>query len=349
MIYARAFLGLTLMTLTLSALPAIAADPPAAPESGWVDATGDLGKNGNPFSIAAVPGSDEVLVGIHKGGLFSTLDKGRTWNKLGTDDPPILSLSTCILFDPKDPKTFWTAGAYGWVYGSIFKTTDGGKTFARQGGLSHTDFVAVDFSDPERKTILANQHETTGWLFRTTDGGKEWYNLGKPKPDHDGLPAGYGIVVGIVLLDAKTYVLSTNPAWIRGAKTGMFRTEDAGKTWTKINDLGPNNEPLVASDGNIYWPEDKGFLKSTDQGKTFTHIDAPIGGRMIELGKGKFISVRGTQLYVSPDFGATWKKLGPPMPSAASHFTCSEKANCFYALLKGRIVRWDAPKEDLPK
>src|SRR2546423_1524554 len=61
---------------------------PASPLA-WRNVTSNVGGSrwgyGGVTTIAAVPGSDEVIAGVSERGLWSTKDGGLTWTQLGED------------------------------------------------------------------------------------------------------------------------------------------------------------------------------------------------------------------------------------------------------------------------
>ena len=89
-----------------------------------------------------------------------------------------------MVYDPEHPGTFWESGIYNG--GGVYKTSDNGKTFEQLGDLTHTDSVSVDFSDPQRKTLLAGPHEMNSKLYRSTDGGRTWKDIGASLPSSAG-------------------------------------------------------------------------------------------------------------------------------------------------------------------
>ena len=127
------------------------------------------------------------------------------------------------------------------------KTTDGGKTFTQLGTLNHLDGVTVDFTDPERKTIVFAQHEKSRSLMISKDGGATWSDIGK------NLPENTRFTTWPLLLNSKVIITNTS-GWGGGKITGIFRSEDAGETWTKVSELSPGGFPLLTSKGDIFYP-----------------------------------------------------------------------------------------------
>lgn len=313
-------LSATAWTLVCAAL-----FPLQTPAAEWVDVTNNVGgEKWGAYGVTymkAVPGSEAVIAGVSECGLWITHDGGASWKKLGGAE--IKSRPGCIVFDPKDPSIFWVSGCYG---DAPFKTEDGGKTFQRLGKLAHADGVAVDFGDPERKTLLLGLHEQSQSLQLSTDGGRSWKKVGTK------LPADSNHSTDPVLIDSKTFLVNT-AGWKPKAMLGIYRTEDAGETWTLVSKFGPAGQPLVASDGAIYWQRlyGGGLLKSTDQGNTWSAISNAIKNNPIELPGKRLAGMAGNQILVSADGGVNWTKLGPPMPLKPNGITYSDKGKCFYA------------------
>ena len=95
---------------------------------------------------------------------------------------------------------------------------------SRRGMVTHNDSVSVDFTDPQRQTLLAGTHEQSGHLFLSTNGGAMWTDIG-PK-----LPAGTGFSSQALVIDAKTYLLGAYTYSNSGRGLGVFRTIDGGQT-----------------------------------------------------------------------------------------------------------------------
>jgi photosystem II stability/assembly factor-like uncharacterized protein len=291
----------------------------------WVNVVNNLG--GDTWGaygvtyLKAVPNSDRVIAGVSERGLWVTADNGKTWTALGEGE--IKHRPGRIVFDPKDVETFWVAGCYG---DAPHRTTDGGKTFTRLGKLAHADGVAVDFTDPKRQTLLLGLHEQSQSLQRSTDGGATWTKIGErlpPDSNHSTDP---------IVLDSKTFLINT-AGWKPKATLGIYRTEDAGETWTQVSKLGPQGEPLVTSDGTIYWQRlwGGGLLKSTDQGKTWESLAKGVKSNPLELPGKRLAGLADSQVMISADGGATWTKVGPPIPFKPNGITYSDKGKAFYA------------------
>jgi ferric-dicitrate binding protein FerR (iron transport regulator) len=279
---------------------------------GWKNITNDVGGavwgNGGVTLFATVPGRDELLAGVGYAWLWSSVDGGESWKKLGDTGEPVQNMPHHLVFDPANPRTFWVSGIYG---AGLHRTTDGGASFKRLGGdlLKHIDGLAVDFSDPLRRTLLVTKHLDAGGLQLSTDGGESWQEIGNR------LPADASSSSMPFILDSKTFLVDGSGTAARN--DGIYRSADAGKTWTRVSKTLSAGPPLAASDGTIYWMSKAGMgglQKSTDKGLTWSMLPGPVHSTPVELPGGRLVGVYEQQLYLSKDGGASWEKFGEPIP-----------------------------------
>ncbi len=321
-----------------SHLPSADAVGPTPPPE-WVSITHDLAglasECGNVNGVFPDPSSDLLFAGIARQGLYRSTDGGETWALTGATGDKILNRAASVVWDPAHASTLWYTGIYGWespFTSSVFISTDRGVTFHGYGTLatiqSSNDSIAVDLSDPTRKTLLSGGHEQKGVLFLSTDAGATWKDIGKS------LPAGSGFCTATLVVDAKTYVVGCAASW-SGAAGMIVRSTDGGASWTSVYGKGVSAQPLWASDDSMYWAvEGGGIVRSTDRGKTWTAVaDAGKAGnlRPFELPDARIVSTKGKSVVVSADHGATWKNVGKDIPFQPNTLTYSGIRNAFYA------------------
>ena len=295
--------GFVVVLSTVSALPlgtqaAVQRSPPA---NTWINETGTLANMasqcGNLTLLSPVPRSDTIIAGVAGRGLW-TNSRGSTWVQLAGSDK-IVNRPSWIVYDPARPAVFWESGIYG--SGGIYQTTDRGISFRRLGSIVHNDYVSVDFTDPERRTLLAGGHEQSQTVYQSTDGGQTWTNIGESLPDK-------GTSSHPLIIDSNTYVVSAEGV-------GIYRTTNAGASWRRVSAQGPVGPPLVTAKGAIYWPANGGLLKSTDAGTTWAHVGKDLHPiHPIELSDGKLVSAGGNRLVISADGGSTWVPFGATLP-----------------------------------
>ncbi|MDE3742322.1 WD40/YVTN/BNR-like repeat-containing protein [Maribacter polysaccharolyticus] len=120
---------------------------------------------------------------------------------------------------------------------------------------------------------------TGGGVWKTTDGGRTWSNIS------DGYFGGSIGAVEVAKSDPNVIYVGGGEKTLRGNVSsgyGIWKTEDAGKTWTSAGLKNSRHVPRIrihptdyntiyaAVLGNIYKPtEDRGIYKSTDGGKTW--------------------------------------------------------------------------------
>ncbi len=297
----------------------------------WVESTGSLAglesECGNMSFVSARPDRDQLIAGVAARGLWSSTDGGVNWTALGVGDgsAQITNRTTAILYDPDAPSTFWESGIY--TGPGVFSTTDDGQTFRQLGDVVHSERASVDFSDPQRRTLLSGVHERLD-IFRSTDGGATWRNVTA------GLPDDAGQATAPFVVDAETHLYGTRD----GPGSGVFRTTDGGSTWERVVEGGVLGAPLVTSTGAILWLKEGGggVVESTDDGATWTDVPGRTSAgakTIIELPDGRLVTSADSFLIISSDNGRTWAPFGPALPEGRqpmAGFTYSVPRKAFY-------------------
>ncbi len=300
-----------------------------APVNGGVWKTTDAGRTWTPTfddqptgsigSLAVAPSDPNVVYagsgeGLHRpdlstgDGLYKSTDAGRTWTHLGLRDAQQIPR---IDVDPRDANRVFVA-ALGHPYGpnaerGIFRSTDGGRSFQKV--LYKNENVGgndVDIDPVNPDVVYATLWEerqgpwenaawagTGGGIFKSTDGGTTWAQLTK------GLPPVVQANMAISTSNPKrlyaTVAFANEPGSSsnRGS-TGIFRSDDAGETWTRITtdsrpagrigggDLpmplpDPKNPDRIVIASTVSWV-------STDGGKTWAPFKGAPGGEDFQNG-----------------------------------------------------------------
>ena len=302
-----------------------------APTGAWKNVTANLAgmasECGNLAFLSSKPERDLLLVGIAQHGLWSSANGGTSWSALGAGagSAAITNRTSSIVYDPSNPAIYYESGIYNGP--GVYRTSNDGQTFTALGAINHNDMVAVDFTDPDRKTLLASGHEQAGRLMLSTDAGTSWTDLG-PK-----LPAQSGISSGVAVLDSHTFLMGTW-SWNAGDATGIYRSTDAGMSWTRMVPQGTRSAPLVTAGGAIYWALDdgKGLVRSNDHGASWQMtIAGTVAGRTpVELPDGRIVAVGNQALLVSPDCGTTWQVATANLPYQPDNFAYSPYQKAFF-------------------
>ncbi len=229
-------------------------------------------------------------------GVYKSTDGGQTWANTGLNDSVHIGR---IAIDWKDPNVVYVASAGPLYRGGgergVYKTTDGGGSWdlILEGDNDTTGFIEI-VQDPEDNLVLyaaAYDRIRRAWnyrgdgpgsgIYKTTDGGETWTRLANGLPEGDRIGR-----IGIAVFPKNTrivYATIDN----RTPQTGIeiYRSEDAGASWTKVNE--------GRATGSYYYgqirvdPQDPDrvyvlgtrFMRSEDGGKTYqrigqgTHVD----------------------------------------------------------------------------
>jgi len=313
-----------------------------APPATWVNATGNLAGMAsdcyNMGRVAIKPGSSRVIAGVALHGLFASDDGGKSWQSLGTGagSAKIINRVSSITFDRNDPDVFWETGTH--TGAGFYKTTDGGLTFKQLGTMTFSQDAAIDFADPERKTLLTGTHGKG--IFRSTDAGQTFTDISAGVPGNTLWP---------LLIDAQTYLIGTFDA--DASNTAVYRTTNGGASWSEVTALSPSHDGTFrrASDDSLYLPisGNAGIMKSTDLGKTWTRL-ASAGATFpppffsvtpLELPDGKLVVLGVDHLLRSGDGGATYKPIGEALPFK---LTASDFGGVTYSVQAKTFFLWHA-------
>src|SRR5262249_1770665 len=103
-----------------------------------------------------------------KGGLYRSDDGGATWSRMPADERVVERGDDFaeVKVDPRDPETVYTASVVVW------KSTDGGKSFAAFRGAPGGDDYHRIWIDPERPTTMLIAGDQGAIV--TVNGGASW-------------------------------------------------------------------------------------------------------------------------------------------------------------------------------
>jgi photosystem II stability/assembly factor-like uncharacterized protein len=183
-------------------------------------------------------------------GLYKSTDGGRTFTHMGLRESKHIHK---IVLDPSNTDIVLVA-ATGPLFGSggergVYKSTDGGRTWRR---VLHVDDdtgandLVMHPTNPKvlfastyqrrRTTCCFNGGGTGSALWKSTDGGETWDKVG------GGHPTG---TLGRIAVDIArsnpqvVYSLVEAPAQAGGGDQGLWRSDDAGISWRKVNTVNP--------------------------------------------------------------------------------------------------------------
>jgi photosystem II stability/assembly factor-like uncharacterized protein len=235
---------------------------------------------------AAIRGNTTYGTGVYK-----SIDAGRTWKNVGLKDSRQIG---AVIVHPQNPDIAIVA-ALGHAFGpnperGIYRTADGGKTWTKVLGKDDkTGGIDVVFDPHNPNIVFASlwQAVRQPWsfssggpgsgLYRSEDNGMTWKQL-----EGNGLPDGILGRIGISVSGAESNRVY---AVIEAKEGGIFRSDDSGENWTRVNEDGRFRQRAwyfskIYADpkaSDTVYVLNTGAFKSVDGGKTFNLLPARHG------------------------------------------------------------------------
>ncbi len=228
-----------------------------------------------------------------------------------------------LAVDPQNPSVVY-AGTF---QNGLLRSTDAGRTWAPlvEPRIYSVSSIAIDPADPTR--IFLSSYES--FLQGSTDGGASWtlLNRGIPVPPCGGFPC-----VNIPEFLQITIDPSFPALLFTRSFNGVYRSEDAGRTWSQL-DFGQSN-PLLQTDARgarlfpiFYWntgPNPR-LRKSLDRGVTWTTTLSapPFDIEFVETDPTNPVVVYAATskgVYKSVDGGETWVDSSVGLPLRPGYY-----------------------------
>lgn len=255
--------------------------------------------------------------------------------------------------NPNDRNQYYVASASGGVWKTVNSGTTWEPVFDGEGSYS-IGCIAMDPNNPFVIWVGTGENNSQrsvsygDGVYRSEDGGKSWENVGLKSSEH----------IGKILIDPRNssvvFVAAQGPLWGPGGDRGLYKTTDAGKTWTlslKISentgvtdvamdsrdpdvlyaasyqrrrhvwtviDGGPESAIYKSIDGGTTWKKLKSGLPKEDMGRiglAISSVNPDVVYAIIELANRK------GGFYRSTDRGATWDKRGDYAAASAQYYS----------------------------
>ena len=213
-----------------------------------------------------------------------------------------------LVVDPSNPDRFY----FGTLDGQIYTSADAGKQWHLLYNFGKPRlFVDNIIVDPRNSRVLyvgAHRHNIPGGFFKSTDGGVTWKENAQLKNE---------------AIQSLAQSESNPDTLIAGTFTGMFRSDDAGETWTQLPTsstpgllhveslaIDPRTTETIYA-GTFYLP-----YKSSDGGQTWKSIrtgiidDSDIFAIDIDpRDPNHIIASACSGIYESKSSGENWRKV----------------------------------------
>jgi photosystem II stability/assembly factor-like uncharacterized protein len=265
-------------------------------------------RGGRAVAVAGVPGNSTTFYfGSVNGGIWKTTDAGTVWTPI-FDNQPVGSIGA-IAVAPSDPNTVYAGTGESDIRSDlssgngVYKSTDAGSTWTHI-GLEDTRQISRIVIDPQNPSIVYvgalghayGPNEQRG-VYKSVDGGTHWTRVLDQGADTG--------ISDLAICSGNPQILfagtwhTHRPPWstyapIDGPGGGLYRSQDAGKTWSRL----------------------KSGLPEGDWGRIGVDV-APDGKRVYAL-----IEAKKAGLYRSDDGGDTWTlaSADPRLTSRAWYF-----------------------------
>jgi photosystem II stability/assembly factor-like uncharacterized protein len=275
----------------------------------WEPAGRGLPANDAVLSFAAAPGV--VYAGTNGGRVFKSVDGGATWTRADSGQlrRPVVTLA----IHPRTPRVVY-AGLFG---AGIYRSGNGGASWTPAvAGLTNQEVWELAFGSPNTGLpgtplyVATGGEASPGGVFRSDD-GRTWRRV-------------VGGFSALPVSDVAAEPGDPGVLWSAAGDLGLFRSPDAGLSWTNIPLANVSHVSAITEDprssGTVYalanlrerpnGTERLAIFRTGDSGGSWTRITPPPGtfagleadprtGALFLLGYG---------LARSTDEGATWSR-----------------------------------------
>src|SRR5580704_1035551 len=209
-------------------------------------------RGGRVVAVAGVPGdSTTFYFGAVNGGIWKTTDAGVVWTPVF--DKQAIGAIGAIAVAPSDPDIIYVGTGESDIRSDlssgngVYKSEDGGRTWAHI-GLNDTRQISRIVVDPRDSNVVyvgalghAYGPNAERGVYKSVDGGMHWTKVLDAGPE-------IGIADLAICSSNPNLLFATTwhthrPPWstyapIDGPGAGIYRSQDAGKNWTRLQGDG---------------------------------------------------------------------------------------------------------------
>lgn len=261
-----------------------------------------------------------MYVASATGGVFRTRDNGITWEPV-FEREATHSVGDVAIFQP-NPNIVWVGTgeranrqSVGWGDG-VYKTADAGKTWQNT-GLRQSRHIGRIVTHPSNPDVVWVAAQGSVWgpggdrgVYKTTDGGKTWTRTLHVDEDTGATDIAIDPQDPSILYAAMYQRRRTAFGFDGGGPgSGLYKSTDAGQTWTRLTGNGLPNGDMGRIGISVYRKDPRIVYVSIEQGFRYNASTA-------------YTERRGG-IYRSNDRGATWRHMSDwnPRPMYASQPT----------------------------
>jgi photosystem II stability/assembly factor-like uncharacterized protein len=278
----------------------------------------------------------DLFAGTEGDGIYRSSDHGASWAKTDVNNG-LLAQQIVFTFCEKDNALF--AGAQNGIY----KSTDGGATFQRalngfpsNIGVFAWSLTASGGNVVAAVTVLLSQTETLDTIFYSSDNGSTWHEATLPITP---------TAVTAVASDGSSLAYAGVFGQSSSVK-GLYKSTDAGVTWSQRPALNVDIERLAANGSNVLAGDLFAAYYSTDFGESW-NFSPPPGNCPFGCGifaytfrDSSIFAGDDAGMFFSTDRGATWIPVNegfPQCPIPDVEASCAD-SNYLFAGTSGEGV-----------
>ncbi len=296
----------------------------------WLGPTNISGRT-TDIAVVQRGGTRRIYAGYATSGVWATDDNGATWQPL-FDHYASTSIGD-LAVAPSNPDLLWVGTGEANILRAsmpgvgLYKSSDGGRTFTHT-GLADTQTVARIIVHPTNADIVyvaASGHEWTDnenrGVFKTVDGGRTWKKVLYRSPRTGAIdlamdPANPNTLYAAMWqrIRRKWSDPRVEPGY---GESGIWKTTDAGQSWTEVNAGLPAAQyrgrigiDISRSNPNVLYA----FVDSYAPGAPPREGDRDAYERPIFEAR-----IRGAEVYRTDDRGSTWRKVSESDAFMSAH------------------------------